>query len=88
MSDYLQYVVLNDMSGRELQVRKANYISWKINNKRRYRPSDSIRHKGFVNGFLQVNNARYVISSHYVQRGHRREFRNEIGNIRGKTCFF
>ena len=36
-SDYSQCVVLNDsmseMSGRELQVRKPNKISWKINNK-------------------------------------------------------
>ena len=44
-SDYSQYVVLNDsMSGRELQIRKAKNISWKINKKISYRPSDHIRH--------------------------------------------
>ena len=76
----------SEMSGRELQVGKANNISWKINNKSPYRPSDPIRHnKGFGQGFLQVNNARYVISSHYVQRGRGRG--NEIGHVRGKTCF-
>ena len=41
--------------------------------------------------YIKVNNARYVISRHYVQRGNRRG--NEIGHIRGKrillsSCFF
>ena len=62
-----------------VQVRKANNLSWKINNKSPYRPSNPI---SFVQGLLQVNNSLYVISSHYVQRGHRRG--NEIGHIRGK----
>ena len=49
-------MVLNDsmseMSGKELQVRKTNKVSWKINNKRPYRLSDSIDiYKCFVQGF-------------------------------------
>ena len=83
-------MVLNDsfseMLRRELQVRKANNVSWKINNKSRYRQSDPIKHTDrFCKCFLQLNNARNVISSHYVQRGHRRG--NKIRHIRGKTCF-
>ena len=44
---------MSENSGIELQVRKANYISWKINNKSPYRPSDPIRH---TKCFLQGNN--------------------------------
>ena len=92
--DYLQHVVLNDIvseiSGIELQVRKRTfvYISWKINKKSPYKPSDQIV---LLPGILHVSNAQYVISSHYVQRGYRK--RNEIGHILGKRvslsyCFF
>ena len=53
-----------EMSGRELQVRKANNISWKINYKSPYRPSGPIRYKKVLeNGILQVNNARYIMCS-------------------------
>ena len=42
--------------------------------------------KNKLTSFLQVNNSRNIISSHYVQRSNRRG--NEIVHIRGKTCFF
>ena len=35
---------MSKMSRMDLQVQKANKISWKINNKSPYRPSDPIRH--------------------------------------------
>ena len=35
---------MSEMLGRDLQVRKANNISWKINKKSSYRPSNLKRH--------------------------------------------
>ena len=98
-SHYLQHMVLNDslskMSGIELQVWKAN----KLENKQQEslqtkRPNKTyITCKCFVQGFLQVtcSNFWYIISSHYVQRGHRRG--NEMDTYVGKpvslsSCFF